>query len=171
MAIRTKQSWRVHARKVIIATNGFAKILLPKLGVLPARNQILLTKPIPGTGHQRYVSTTITVITISETSTSGYCLGGGRNLARDKESTYEFGTTPLIRAALTQNSRKAHPARAQNSRSTVGGAASWGWATTKCPSSDKSMITSYVAAKLGGMGVAIGNLVGADVAELALETL
>src|SRR6185437_9533713 len=41
-----KNNLSITSKKVIIATNGFAKQLLPALDVKPARAQVLVTEPI-----------------------------------------------------------------------------------------------------------------------------
>ena len=169
VTIRTKQSWQINARKVIIATNGFAKILLPKLGVLPARNQVLLTEPIPelsvkGTFHYDHGYYYFRNID------GRILLGGGRNLAREKESTYEFGTTPLIRAALIRILEK-HILPGKKFKVESWWSGIMGLGQDKMPIIRRVEDNIFVAAKLGGMGVAIGNLVGADVAELTLLEL
>ncbi len=168
VVLRTKQKWKIKTKKVIIATNGFAKILLPKLAIAPARNQILLTKPIPnvrvkGTFHYdrgyyyfRNIGNRI-------------LLGGGRNLALDKERTYEFGTTPLVRAALTRI-LKQHILPDQKFEIDSWWSGIMGLGKGKMPIVQPTEEHIFVAAKLGGMGVAIGNLVGQEVADMVLET-
>ena len=39
-------NWFFTAKKVLICTNGFARQLMPDLEVTPARNQVIITKPI-----------------------------------------------------------------------------------------------------------------------------
>ena len=46
--IETTYGWTIRVPRVLVAVNGFAKRLLPDLPVVPARNQVLITKPIPG---------------------------------------------------------------------------------------------------------------------------
>jgi len=46
--IQTRTGWEITASHVIVATNGFARTLLPELELKPARNQVLITAPIPG---------------------------------------------------------------------------------------------------------------------------
>jgi hypothetical protein len=43
----TDSGWEIHSKKALIATNGFARQLLPDVAVQAARNQVLITKPIP----------------------------------------------------------------------------------------------------------------------------
>jgi gamma-glutamylputrescine oxidase len=44
--IHTSIDFQIETKKVIVATNGFAKELLPNLPVYPARAQVLITEPI-----------------------------------------------------------------------------------------------------------------------------
>ena len=167
VSIVTKH-WDIEAGRVILATNGFAKQLINDLPVSPARNQVLITEPIPnlrfkGTFHYdrgyyyfRNVDQRI-------------LLGGGRHLSIKGETTDEFGTTPLIRAALTRILREhIVPYRSLKIDH-------W-WSGIMGIGNDKRPILSmvrphiFVAVRLGGMGVAIGHSVGQEAANMVLKT-
>ena len=47
VCLETEDGWDLKVKKVVVATNGFARRLMPELEVKPARNQVLITKPIP----------------------------------------------------------------------------------------------------------------------------
>ncbi len=164
--IETSEGWTISASKVIVATNGFARRLLPDLHVMPARNQVLITKPIKelnlkGSFHYdkgyfyfRNVGNRI-------------LLGGGRNLDFEHEMTDNFGTTPVI-----QNTLKAllHDIILPEKNIEID---SW-WSGILGIGSVKSPIVEFVspnvvvAVRMGGMGVAIGSLVGEEAAQLIL---
>ena len=85
--------------KVLIATNGFAKQLLPELEVLPARNQVLITKPIADLkikGCFHYDRGYFYFRNVGDR----VLIGGGRNLDRSTEDTTEFGINPKIKSAI-----------------------------------------------------------------------
>ncbi len=150
-------------RKLCIATNGFSnKILNEK--VVPARAQVLITKPIKnlqikGTFHLdkgyyyfRNIDNRI-------------LFGGGRNLDFKTEETSEFGETTLIQNKLEEilkttilpntNFEIAHR-----------------WSGIMGVGNQKKAIVKQISnhvfcgIRLGGMGVAIGSLVGKELAEL-----
>lgn len=161
------KSWSIASRKVIIATNGFANRLIPDVQVKPARNQVLITTPIPklnikGTFHYdrgyfyfRNVGNRILI-------------GGGRNLAMERESTDVLGTTPFIRGVLLRILREhILPDYDFDIDQTWSGI--MGVGQHKQPIINKINNHTYVGIRLGGMGVAIGNLVGEEVAKLVLQ--
>lgn len=165
--IKTKH-WDLSARKVIVATNGFAKQLVDGLEVFPARNQVLITRPIPnlkvkGTFHYdrgyyyfRNIDNRI-------------LLGGGRHLSLEREATDVFGTTPLIRAALTRILQEnILPGRKVDIEHWWSGI--MGVGHDKLPIIKLVQPNTYVAVRLGGMGVAIGYNVGKEAAELVLSS-
>lgn len=153
--------------KVIVATNGFAKELLKIKDVQPARAQVLITKPIKtlkikGTFHYQqgyYYFRNI----------NGRLLfGGARNCDMKNEMTSEFKITKKIQNQLelklknmilpTTNYEVEHR-----------------WVGIMGVGSEKKPIIKHVsqnviaAVRMGGMGVAIGSLVGKKAAKLAGE--
>jgi glycine/D-amino acid oxidase-like deaminating enzyme len=149
--------------KLFIATNGFAKQLLNE-EVQPARAQVLITKPIKnlhikGTFHLdkgyyyfRNIDNRI-------------LFGGGRNLDFKGEETAEFGQTETIQNALkTILEETILPNTSfeiEHSWSGIMGVGNQKKAIVK-PISNHV----YCGVRLGGMGVAIGSLVGKELAEL-----
>lgn len=161
--------WTLAAKKVLVATNGFARRLLPDLPVKPARNQVLVTAPlsrIPFKGVFHYDSGYYYFRNIDDR----VLLGGGRNLAMQEEFTDEFGTTPRIREALLQMLREVILPGEEV-------AVSYWWSgilgvgDVKAPIIRKISPRIAVAVRLGGMGVAIGSLVGEEGAQLLEEEL
>lgn len=167
--VQTDYGWSFRAGRALIATNGFARHLLPELSVRPARNQVLITAPLPGLrikGCFHYDRGYFYFRNID----NRILLGGGRNLDEAGETTDEFGTTPLIRNALLQLLREViFPDTAVQ----VEG---W-WSGILGLGNQKSPIVRQVsphvvaAVRLGGMGVAIGSLVGEEGAELLLGSV
>ncbi len=165
--IQTAEGWQIQANKVLVATNGFARRLFPDLMVQPARNQVLITQPIAnlrikGTFHYdrgyyyfRDVDGRI-------------LLGGGRNLATDAEMTDEFGTTELIRSALISLLKNVILPE-QSFKIDTWWSGVLGIGDQKTPIIKEVQSNIFTAVRLGGMGVAIGSLVGEDAAELLLD--
>ncbi|MFK8105046.1 MAG: NAD(P)/FAD-dependent oxidoreductase [Saprospiraceae bacterium] len=159
-------TWSIYAKKVIVATNGFAQQLLPDLAVKPARNQVLITKPIKKLAFKgcfHYDCGYFYFRNINQR----ILLGGGRNLAPTEETTDAFGWTPLIRTAL-------HDLLNQVILPGQGVAVDHYWSGILGLGNQKKAIVEFVspkvlvAVRLGGMGVAIGTLIGEAAAEEVL---
>ncbi len=155
---------RLQAKRVLVATNGFARHLLPELAVNAARNQVLITAPIPdlkirgcfhydkGYFYFRNVRNRI-------------LLGGGRNLAPEAEQTDQFGNTPLIQNALKEILRTVI---LPNQEVEI---AQWwsgilGVGTQKKPIVAMQSSRVGIAVRMGGMGIAIGTSIGERAAEM-----
>jgi len=87
--------FKIEAKNAIVATNGFAKQILPELNVEPARAQVLITQPIEdlklkGTFHyeQGYY--------YFRNVGNRVLFGGGRNLDFETENTSKFELTATI---------------------------------------------------------------------------
>jgi len=152
----------------LVATNGLTKRLLADTALEPARNQVLITEPIPnlhlkGTFHfeQGYY--------YFRNYENRILLGGARNKAKEAETTDEFGLTPLIQNTLETFLQEVILPNQQ-----VKIAHRWsgilGVGTQKSPIVQKYSEHIGIAVRLGGMGVAIGSLVGAEGAALFSNT-
>ena len=150
-------------KKLLIATNGFASKLLEE-PVKPARAQVLITKPIKdlkikGTFHLdkgyyyfRNIDNRI-------------LFGGGRNLDFKTEETTEFGETELVKQKLTELLRTTilpeQEVEIDKYWSGIMGVGQY-----KKPIVKQMSNHVYCGVRLGGMGVAIGSLVGKELADL-----
>ncbi|WP_117881426.1 NAD(P)/FAD-dependent oxidoreductase [Aureibaculum luteum] len=150
-------------KKLLIATNGFAKQLL-KIEVEPARAQVLITKPIKdlsirGTFHldKGYF--------YFRNINNRVLLGGGRNLDFKTEETTTFGQTELIQNKLEEIlSTIILP----NKKFEI----DFRWSGVMGVGNQKKAIVKPISnhvtcgVRLGGMGIAIGFLVGKELASL-----
>ncbi|MAO08290.1 MAG: FAD-dependent oxidoreductase [Alteromonas sp.] len=150
------------AKKLFIATNGFAKELLPEINLQPARAQVLITKPIQnlpikGTFHLdrgyyyfRNIHDRI-------------LLGGGRNLDFEGETTTQLETTEVIQKELHRIlSEMILPNTSFEIEHQWSGI--MGVGNQKKPIIKKVSENVYCAVRLGGMGVALGGFVGTSLA-------
>ncbi len=160
----TSEGWAFTARKVIVATNGFARRLLPHLEVEAARNQVLVTKPLPNLkikGCFHYDKGYFYFRNIG----NRLLLGGGRNLDCQNEMTDKFGATDLIQNALNQLlTHTILPKETINIEATWSGILGIG--KIKKTIIERLSPNVIVAVRMGGMGIAIGSLVGDDAAAL-----
>jgi hypothetical protein len=152
------------ARNVLICTNGFAQQFLPNLDVLPARAQVLVTTPIEdlkvkGTFHyqQGYY--------YFRNVEDRILLGGGRNLNFEAETTTQLETSEEIMTALEKLlSTVILPNQSYSIEYQWAGI--MGVGQTKAPIIEKIDDKIGIGVRMGGMGVAIGTLVGKELAEL-----
>lgn len=165
--LETQHGWSLSARKLLVCTNGFAARLLPGLEVVPARNQVLITPPVPGLkveGCFHYDRGYFYFRNID----GRILLGGGRNLDRETETTDAFGPNEKIRAALLD---LLHNVICPDQQLTP---EMWwtgilGLGPVKKPIIERISPSITVAVRMSGMGVAIGSLVGSEGAELVMR--
>lgn len=164
VAVKLKNGITLNCRKLHIATNGFAASLLPHLDVKPARAQVLITSPIEnlkvkGTFHMdegfyyfRNVGNRI-------------LFGGGRQLDIDGETSTDIAITEriqnnlehILKTMILPNSSFKIEHR---------------WAGIMGVGNAKKAIVQQIsnnvtcAVRLGGMGVAIGTLIGKQSVDL-----
>ena len=150
-------------KKLLFATNGFAATLTSGR-VKPARAQVLITEPIAnlqikGTFHLdkgyyyfRNVGDRL-------------LFGGGRNLDFEGETTTEFAQTERI-----QNKLEALLKEVILPNQEIEVAHRWsgimGLGSSKNPIVEQLSDHVYCGVRLGGMGVAIGSLIGTELADL-----
>jgi len=150
-------------KKLLFATNGFANQLIAQ-EVKPGRAQVLITEPIPnldikGTFHLdkgyyyfRNIGDRI-------------LLGGGRNLDFEGETTTQFGETSSIQNRLEQLLTEVilpnTDFKIEHRWSGI-----MGLGSSKNPIVSQLSDHVYCGVRLGGMGVAIGSLIGTELADL-----
>ncbi len=164
--LETEPGWSLRVPRVLVAVNGFAKRLLPNIDVTPARNQVLITKPVQGLpfeGCFHYDRGYYYFRNID----GRILLGGGRNLDFKTEETDEFGPNELVRSALVQLLKTVIcPGRPVEIDSWWTGILGLG--PVKKPIVERYSPNITVAVRLNGMGVAIGTLIGQEGAEMLL---
>ena len=150
-------------KKLVITTNGFAKELIP-VAVQPARAQVLITKPIPnldiiGTFHldRGYY--------YFRNFEDRILLGGGRNLDFEGETTTELAQTVLIQNRLEQLLREVILPN-QYFEIDQRWSGIMGIGSHKKPIVEQLSEHVYCGVRMGGMGVAIGSLIGKETADL-----
>jgi glycine/D-amino acid oxidase-like deaminating enzyme len=151
------------SKKILFATNGFANELTNG-AVKPARAQVLITEPIKnldirGTFHLdrgyyyfRNIGDRI-------------LLGGGRNLDFETENTTAFGQTEIVQKKLEQLLKEVILPN-QDFQIAHRWSGIMGIGNSKNPIVSQLSDNVYCGVRLGGMGVAIGSLIGTELAEL-----
>ncbi len=159
----TLNDFSFKSKKILFATNGFANALT-KGAVQPARAQVLITEPIPnldikGTFHLdrgyyyfRNIGDRI-------------LFGGGRNLDFETETTTEFGQTKIVQNKL-EDLLKNVILPNQEFQIAHRWSGIMGIGNSKNPVVTQLSENVFCGVRLGGMGVAIGSLIGTELADL-----
>jgi glycine/D-amino acid oxidase-like deaminating enzyme len=149
--------------KLLFATNGFAAELT-KGQVKPARAQVLITKPvenldIKGTFHldQGYY--------YFRNIGNRILFGGGRNLDFDGETTTDLSQSKIIQDKL-EELLKTVILPNQNFEVEHRWSGIMGVGNHKKPIVEQLSNNVYCGVRMGGMGVAIGSLIGKELADL-----
>lgn len=151
-------------RHLLICTNGFAKKLLPELDVQTVRNQVLITKPLSGKIPEGNFHLERGYVYFRNVG-NRILLGGGRHLDFAGETTDQFGGTEAIEDYLTGLlHERILPGR--NAKITARWSGILGVGPSREPIVRRVSDRIGVAVRLGGMGVAIGALVGKRAGEL-----
>ena len=160
--VKLENGFDIFGKKVIVATNGFSNKLL-NVSVEPARAQVLITDkieglPIKGIFHMdqgfyyfRNIHDRI-------------LFGGGRQLDFEGEKTTEFGLNMYIQERLTRLLKSVilpqTPFKIDDRWNGI-----MGIGERKVPLIKAFSDQLCCGVRMGGMGVAIGNLVGKKLAE------
>ncbi len=163
----TENGWKISANRILVTTNGFSKNLIKDLDVTPARNQVLITKPIQNLKVKGCFHYDCGYVYFRNVG-NRILLGGARNLAKAEEITDQFGTTPLIKNALL-NILKTTILPNQNFEVEQWWSGILGVGNKKAPIVKMISKNVGVAVRMGGMGVAIGSLIGEEGADLILN--
>jgi len=154
--------------KVILATNAFANQLFPELKVTPGRGQVMVTKPIPGLklkgtyhfneGYYYFRNIDGRVL-----------FGGGRNIDFAAEETWDFGHTEAVKNQLATYLKEII-LPGQHFEVDYWWSGIMGFGEDISPIVKQVEPNIYCAVRCNGMGVAMGSLVGEEVAELVLTS-
>lgn len=160
--VKTNQ-FEFNTKKLCIATNGFASRLLNET-VKPARAQVLITKPIKnlhvkGTFHldEGYY--------YFRNIDDRILFGGGRNLDLSGEETMAFGETHLVQNHLETILKDSILPNTEFEIERR-------WSGIMGIGNQKKPIVKQISdnvccgVRLGGMGIAIGSTIGAELARL-----
>lgn len=158
----------LEAEAVVVTTNAFASQLVPKVSITPARGYIFVTEPMEhnwkGTFH--YDKGYIYFRDLG----NRMLIGGGRNADFEGEKTTDLAINPNIKTYLQDFARNT-----LGLGNTMKVAQEWsgimGFGESKMPTVARTEEGIFVAAGLGGMGVALGMETGSRVAKLMYETL
>ena len=156
----------IRAKQVVVATNGFSQRLLPSV-IQPALNQVIVSAPIQGLewqapihleqgyGYLRRIGDRVLV-------------GGFRNRFKDSSETDQFQLDSDLGAHLRTVLVSVLPIHARP-RIEFEWSGVLGLGTTRMPQVQQLESGVILAAGLGGMGVALGSLLGKEAAQMILQ--
>jgi len=159
-----KDGTNLKPKHTLVATNGFARQLLPELDVRPARNQVLVTS----------VCTNLKINGAFHLDRGYYyfrnidgriLLGGGRHHGGQVEETSEEGITTSVQQDLEQLLFK-YITPHETPKIEFRWSGTLGLGPYKSPIIKNLQPGLSVAVRMGGMGVALGSLVGKEAAEM-----
>jgi glycine/D-amino acid oxidase-like deaminating enzyme len=163
--VKTTYGLHIAYKTLMLCTNGFTYRLRPDLAVVPARNQVLITEPLPHNPLKSGYHVDKGYIYFREYE-GRILLGGGRNTDPAGEETDAFGNTDAISNYLDTILETIYPGASKK--------VAWRWSGILGIGNSKQPIIQWIepgilaGVRLGGMGVAIGSWLGE---QLAIELL
>jgi gamma-glutamylputrescine oxidase len=158
----------IKGKNLLVATNGFAAKWFKDIDILPARNLVLVTQPLQRPLQSNAGFHLDRGYVYWRTIGERLLLGGGRNQDFEAESTDNFGHSEIIRQYLeTLLSNHILPDEQVE--------IAYEWSGIMGVGQVKKPIIAWhsdriaLAVRMGGMGIAIGTLVGEKAAELILN--
>ena len=167
--VQSTQGFRLQCKYLIVATNGFAKTLLDDIELTPARNQVIVTAQNPNLrldGCFHYHEGFVYFRNVGKR----LLIGGARHMSQTDEETHEFGLTDEIQTWL-RTFAKDHILGGQEFKQEYSWSGIMGVGNVKQPIIRFCGQRIVAAVRLGGMGIAIGSLVGSEAADLIFERL
>lgn len=159
---------RLDCKCLVVATNGFATELFPALDVLPARGQVLVTSPIPGLAWRGIMHADMGYIYFRSLGTR-ILIGGARNTDFKTETTFAIEPNLKIQDALTTFLKEVV---IPNTEFTIDH--SWsgimGMSESRTPIVQSIGKNAFAAVRMGGMGLALGSVVAAELSELVFNS-
>lgn len=156
------------ARKVLICTNAFTRQLLPEEEVTPGRGQVLITEPVKDLPFKGVFHLEEGYYYFRELD-GRVLLGGGRQLDFTGETSTAFQFNDRIQHELEVLLRTTIlPGREVAIADRWTGIMAFG--KTKQPLVKMHSDNVVVGVRMGGMGVAIGSMIGDKIARMALNS-
>lgn len=160
------ESVRLRADKRVICGNAFTGQFFPEYQkeIVPGRGLVLLTEPIPNLPFKGAFHYDEGFFYFRDLD-GRLLIGGGRNLDIKAEQTWEAGINPTIKQALLNMiTELVLPGQHPEIDMEWSGIMAFG--PERKPVLKKLAEHTVVVARLGGMGVALGSLLGQEAADL-----
>ncbi len=166
VTIETNLEAPIEAKQMLVCTNGFAKLLIPSLDVVPARGQVFVTEPIPNLkfkGCFHYDEGYYYFRNLG----NRLLLGGARNADFKNEKTYSLDTSATIQKVLEQfMMQRILPKGSKKPKIELRWSGTMGMGKIKKPIIQEVQPNVYCAVRMSGMGVAIAPIVAQKATQL-----
>lgn len=157
----------LHSQSLVFCTNAFTKELFPDEEVRPGRGQVLVTQSIPGLKFKGIFHFDKGYYYFREID-GRVLLGGGRHLDFEGETTTEMELSEIIQLNLERKLKDIIlPGTPFSIEYRWSGIMAFG--PTKYPIVKAFSQKVFGAFRMGGMGVALGSEIAAQVANLVAE--
>lgn len=165
VTLELNHTFTFNCRNVFLCTNAFTPQLYP-LDVVPARAQVLVTEPIANLRLRGCFHFDEGYYFFRNVGHDRILFGGGRNIDIEGETTCEFGTTERIQQQLETYLRTfILPGQQYGIEHRWSGI--MGMGSQRSPIVRQLSENVYCGVRLSGTGVAIGSLVGEELAHLS----
>ena len=162
--LHTQLDFPLHSSQLLVATNAFARQLLPQLDITPARGQVLVTSPIDGLPFKGTFHFDEGFYYFRDLG-GRVLLGGARNKAIEEETTTEMEITDKIQQELERFlNETVLPGRHFTIEHRWSGI--MGMGGEKMPILKAINDHVFCAVRMSGMGVALAPVIGEKVAAL-----
>jgi glycine/D-amino acid oxidase-like deaminating enzyme len=157
---------KILARNSVVCGNAFCGQFIPELKneIIPGRGLVLLTAPIPHLPFRGAFHYDEGFYYFRDLD-GRLLIGGGRNLDVAGETTFEAGSNPRIRESLLKLVNEVI-LPGQKPIIEMEWSGIMGFGSERKPILRKISPNLVVVARLGGMGVALGSLLGKEAADL-----
>ena len=159
VTITTNLDAPIEAKQFLICTNGFAKQLMPKLDVVPARGQVFVTEPIKNLKFKGCFHFDEGYYYFRNLG-NRLLLGGARNADFKNEKTYSLDTSDTIQKVLEKfMMERILPKGSKKPKIELRWSGTMGMGKIKKPIIEQLQANVYCAVRMSGMGVAIAPIV------------
>lgn len=159
----------MHCNHLVVATNAYASQLIPELDVQAGRAQVLITEPIKDLKVEGCFHMDEGYLYFRNID-NRILLGGGRNLDKEAEETFNKGTTELIQNRL-EELLKTVILPDNDFRIDRTWSGTLGLGNNREPIVLEKEKNLYIGVRMGGMGVAIGSGIGKELSEMIGQNL
>ena len=159
VTITTNLEAVLETKQFLVCTNGFAKQLIPRLDVVPARGQVFVTEPIKNLKFKGCFHFDEGYYYFRNLG-NRLLLGGARNADFKNEKTYSLETSATIQKVLEDfMMQRILPKGSKKPKIELRWSGTMGMGSIKKPIIEQLQPNVYCAVRMSGMGVAIAPIV------------
>lgn len=159
-----ENNMKLTCKQLIVANNAFASQLLPELDVVPARGQIIITKPIEHLPFDGIFHNDKGYLYFRNID-NRVLIGGGRNHFREEETTYNFEGSNSVREFL-ENYLKTVVLPNHQFEIDMHWSGIMAMGQVKLPIVKRENDNLLLCVRMSGMGVALGPILSDEIVSL-----